>query len=66
MMILNAQEKKIMKVLYLANKPLSTKEISERAELSWPTTKKYLDEMHKKNYVDGGIKGNSVFWWIKY
>lgn len=64
-MQLNVHEKRIVNVLYYAHKPLSTSDIAKHSELSWQTTKKYLEELHKHGFLNNGKKGNAVFWWIK-
>lgn len=33
------EEKRIINILYIAHKPLTTKNISERAEMAWQTAK---------------------------
>jgi Sugar-specific transcriptional regulator TrmB. len=60
-----SEERRIINVLYFANKPLSTKEISERTEMAWQTAKNYLEKMNEKGLLETGIKGNTVYWWIR-
>ena len=60
-----SEERRIINVLYFANKPLSTKEISERAEMAWQTAKNHLEKMNEKGLLKTGIKGNTVYWWIR-
>ena len=60
-----SEERRIINVLYFANKPLSTKEISERAEMAWQTAKNHLEKMHEKGLLETGEKGNTVYWWIR-
>lgn len=62
---LNPTEKRIVTVLYHAQKPLSTSDIANRAELSWATTKKYLDILQGKKLLRRGKLGKSIYWWIQ-
>ena len=64
-MTFNPEEKRIINVLYIANKPLTTKNTSERSEMAWQTAKKYLGKLYDKGVVDRGRYGNSVYWWLK-
>ena len=59
------EEKQILSVLYFAQKPLTTKNISERAEMAWQTAKNHLEEMYQKGLLNKGKKGNAVYWWIR-
>ena len=63
--VYSPEEKRIINTLYIANKPLTTKNISERSEMAWQTTKKYLEQLHSKGIVEGGRYGKSVYWWLK-
>jgi Mn-dependent DtxR family transcriptional regulator len=58
------EEKRIINVLYSANKPLTTLDISERSEMAWQTSKKYLTKLIQKGYVRHGKYGKSVYWWL--
>ena len=60
-----SEERRKINVLYFANKPLSTKEISERTEMAWQTAKSYLEKLNEKGLLETGIKGNTVYWWIR-
>lgn len=62
---LNPAEKRIVTVLYHAQKPLSTSDIATRSELSWATTKKYLDSLHRKKLLRKGKQGKAIYWWIR-
>lgn len=59
------EEKRIINTLYIAHKPLTTNNISERSEMAWQTAKKYLVQLHKKRVVDYGRYGKSVYWWLR-
>lgn len=62
---LNPIEKRIVTVLYHAQKPLSTSDIARRSKLSWTTAKKYLDILNGKKLLYRGTHGKSVYWWIR-
>ncbi len=59
------EEKRIINILYIAHKPLTTSNISERSEMAWQTAKKYLEKLHEKGAVDYGRYGKSVYWWLR-
>jgi Sugar-specific transcriptional regulator TrmB. len=63
--ILNPEEKRILNVLYFANKALTTKEISERAEMAWQTAKNHLEQMYERGLLNRGKKSGAVYWWIR-
>lgn len=58
-------ERRVMNTLYMAHKPLTTKNISERSEMAWQTAKKYLEQLYGKGIVDAGKYGNAVYWWLR-
>jgi len=64
-MTFKPEEKRIINVLYIAHKPLTTKNISERSEMAWQTAKKYLGMLFEKKVVDRGRYGKSVYWWLR-
>ncbi|WP_338102574.1 helix-turn-helix domain-containing protein [Methanolapillus millepedarum] len=64
-MDLKPEEKRILQTLYFANKPLTTKSISERTNMAWQTTKNYLGQMHQRGLLNKGKKGSSIYWWIR-
>ncbi len=59
------EEKRIINTLYIAHKPLTTNNISERSEMAWQTAKKYLVQLYRKGTVDSGRYGKSVYWWLR-
>lgn len=63
--VFNQEEKKIINTLYIAQKPLTTKNIADNSEMAWPTAKKYLENLQEKGYVVHGKFGKSVYWWLK-
>ena len=44
------KEKAIMRVLYEARKPMSIREISEKADMSWVTVRKYLNTLERRGF----------------
>lgn len=59
------EEKRIINILYVAYKPLTTLAISDRSEMAWQTAKKYLTRLNQKGYVSRRKYGKSVYWWLK-
>lgn len=57
--------RRIIYVLYVANKPLTTNKVAEYAEISRPTARVYLRKLYKRGVVDGGRYKKGVYWWIK-
>lgn len=49
----------------VAHKPLTTHAVSEHADMSWPTAKKYLTALHRDGYVLRRKSGKSTYWWLK-
>jgi Mn-dependent DtxR family transcriptional regulator len=45
------QEREIIRILYREMRPLSFNELAEMADLSWATTKKYVEKLKKKGVV---------------
>lgn len=58
------EEKRIINVLYSAEKPLTTKQVSKKSEMSWQTAKKYLSKLRDNDNVEAGKHGKSVYWWL--
>lgn len=61
---LSSTEKRIVTILYSAQKPLTTKRVSELARLAWPTAIKYLNILLKQKIVETGKHGKSNYWWL--
>jgi DNA-binding IclR family transcriptional regulator len=61
----NPEERRIINALYVAHKPLTTHAVSEHADMSWPTAKKYLTALHRDGYVLRRKSGKSTYWWLK-
>ena len=57
-------EKRILTILYAANKPLTTQEIANKTEMTRLTAKKYLIILQDKGKVEGGRLGKSIYWWL--
>jgi len=49
--IFNKNEKIILKTIFSERKPLSIKELSEKADMSWSTVSKYSKKLQKENIV---------------
>lgn len=64
-MKLSPEEKRIINVLYVAHKPLTTNNISERSEMAWQTAKKYLNRLYGKKMLRRGKYGKSIYWWLR-
>jgi Mn-dependent DtxR family transcriptional regulator len=56
------QEKRIIKTLYRANRPLTTTQVARRAEMSWITADKYLKKLYRRRHVEKKKYGNAVYW----
>lgn len=62
---LSPKERKVLNVLYAALRPLNTNQISDRADMSWQTTKKYLERLYGKEYLRRKKKGNATYWRLR-
>jgi Mn-dependent DtxR family transcriptional regulator len=58
-------EKRIINLLYVAHRPLTTKQISEKLGVAWKTAKDNLMSLHKKGYVNMEDLENRIYWWLK-
>jgi len=58
----NPYERDIKRALYIAQRRLSTKQVSEEAGVSWTTARKYLNRLSRKKKVSRNKKGNRVYW----
>jgi response regulator of citrate/malate metabolism len=54
----NPIEKKILRLLYQSKTELTTYEVAKYAEISYPTSKKYLKELIKKGAIEKNEKEN--------
>jgi len=48
----NRQEKAILKVVFEEQRTMSIKEIAEKAHMSWPTAKKYVERLAKRGWLE--------------
>jgi predicted HTH transcriptional regulator len=58
---LNPQERQILKVL-LENQFLSTRQVAEKAGISWNTAKKYLDKFLEDKWIEHKSTGKKDYW----
>lgn len=58
-------EKRIINLLYVARRPLTTKQIAEKLEIAWKTARDNLSNLHKKGYVNMEDLNNRIYWWLK-
>ena len=56
------QEKRVINVLYNANRPLTTTQVANKAEMAWVTADKYLRKLRRDGYVLSKRYGNAVYW----
>lgn len=60
-----SNEKRIINLLYVARRPLTTKQIAEKLDVAWQTAKDNLMSLHEKGYVNVEERGNRTNWWLK-
>lgn len=58
-------EKRIINLLYVARRPLTTKQVSEKLSIAWQTAKDNLMSLKEKGYVNMEDKGNRTYWWLR-
>jgi len=58
-------EKRIINLLYVARRPLTTKQVSEKLGIAWQTAKDNLKNLREKGYVDMEDRGNRNYWWLR-
>lgn len=58
-------EKRIINLLYVARRPLTTKQVSEKLCIAWQTAKDNLMSLYEKGYVNLEDKGNRNYWWLR-
>lgn len=58
-LLLNGYERAILKALHSSMRPMSAREVSEKAGISWVTARKYLRRLAEKGLVEesSGEKG---------
>lgn len=57
-------EKRILAVLYSAEKPLPTERIAKQLDISRITIKKYLLGLKQRSKVKSKKEGRAVYWWL--
>lgn len=58
-------EKRIINTLYVARRPLTTKQVSEKLGIAWQTAKDNLICLKEKGYVNMENKSNRTYWWLR-
>jgi len=64
-MTLSDAEKRVVNILYVAWRPLTTGQVADKWGKSWPTAKKYLTRLYNKKLLHKKTHGKSVYWWLK-
>lgn len=59
--MLNPYESKILTILIKSPRYHNTTEVARAAKISWNTAEKYLEEMHKRGWLEK--KGRTKFFW---
>jgi predicted ArsR family transcriptional regulator len=47
----NKHEREILRTLYSERRPMSLRELSDKADVSWVTAKKYTDNLNEKGII---------------
>ncbi len=47
----NRYEREIIKLSFGTGRPMSTKEIADKADMSWVTSRKYVNRLKRKNWL---------------
>ncbi len=58
-------EKRVINLLYVARRSLTTKQVSEKLGVAWQTAKDNLMSLHRKGYVNMDERGNRTYWWLR-
>lgn len=58
-------QRHILATLYVARRPLTTKEIAEKSGIAWETARDNLSILYKRGYIYGKREGNRIYWWLK-
>lgn len=61
----SSNEKRIINLLYVARRPLTTKQVSENLCIAWQTAKDNLSSLNKKNFVVKKEESNRTYWWLR-
>jgi len=60
-----SNEKRIINTLYVARRPLTTKQVSEKLGVAWQTAKDNLLALYEKSYVNRKEESNRTYWWLR-
>ncbi|MFZ3382528.1 MAG: hypothetical protein WA144_01255 [Candidatus Methanoperedens sp.] len=60
-----SNEKRIINLLYVARRPLTTKQVSEKLNIAWQTAKDNLLALHEQSYVNRKEESNRTYWWLR-
>jgi Mn-dependent DtxR family transcriptional regulator len=55
-------EHAIKRLLQAQRRPLSTKRIATKTHMTWPTAKKYLNQMKQTGTLSAYRSNNRIFW----
>ncbi len=58
----NVYEERIIRLLMVAYRPLTTQQISNNTGLSYNTTVKHLRNLKKKRIVSSELDSNRIYW----
>lgn len=58
-------EKRIINLLYVARRPLTTKQVSDKLGIAWQTAKDNLMSLHEKDYINREEDVNRTYWWLR-
>lgn len=55
-------EVKIIKILYAAQRPITTRQVATKTKMAWQTAKTNLLNLENKGYVEAGRMTNRIYW----
>lgn len=55
-------EKRIINLLFVARRPLTTRQISQKLEIAWQTAKDNLADLRNKGVVKMNDIGSRIYW----
>jgi len=58
----NEYEEAIKKLLYIQRRPLSTRRIANKTDMTWSTARKHITTLHKNNYLKPIPYKNGNLW----
>jgi len=62
---LKAHDRVIIDALWRAQRPLTTKQISERGGMTWITARKHLENMSRHKCISKHVGTNRIYWRLK-